>query len=528
MSALPHVAIVHCHYESGGVTQVVQNHVASLAHNGHSGITLLSGPRCSALTPATLTRASHRTVELLEYDSMKCSSPSSNVQSEGNSLAGEIDAVLRKDGHSPENALVHWHNHSLGKVAAAPASIVRLADMGWRLLLQVHDFAEDQRPENLAYLIGRYRSADAAALDRWLYPQHHRIAYATLTRGDASALIEFGMDPARVSVVPNSVVLEGVAESRDAAMARLHRCFGIPNSSRWVLYPVRGIRRKNVGEFLLLCQLMQAVNPIDDCPIVGGLTLRPDTPLERASYERWRSVAEQHVQNVVFDAAHHPEVSFRTNLSASELVVSTSVAEGFGMAFLEPWLAHRRVVARDLPGVTADFVGQGVRLDHLYCEVRIPGSKSWIDQAEAAWEDAYRESWSGIPEAFRPSGRARGASVSAESIDFARLLPTTQADVIGRVDTDSGFRRDLIAANIELLDWLVDADDSQPETNASRIRDNYGSTQQRQSLLAAYRTVITSPTASASPSSPSERMVDCITKSHPFFPCRTETDLPAD
>lgn len=457
---------------------------------------------------------------------MRQPTPSLSVERQGESLASELDAVMRKDGYSPENAVLHWHNHSLGKVAAAPAAIVRLADMGWRLLLQIHDFAEDQRPENLAYLIGRYRSADASDLDRWLYPQHHRIAYATLTRGDASALMEFGMDPTRVSVVPNSVVLEGDGESRDAAMARLHRCFGIPESSRWMLYPVRGIRRKNVGEFLLLCRLMQEVNPIDDRPIVGGLTLRPDTPLERASYERWRSVAEQHVHNVVFDAAHHPEVSFRTNLSACELVVSTSVAEGFGMAFLEPWLAHRRVVARDLPGVTADFVDQGVRLNHLYREVRIPGSKSWIDQAETAWDDAYRESWSGIPEAFRPSERAPAASVSAESIDFARLLPTTQADVIGRVDTDSGFRRDLIEANVELLDWVMDGHDLRPGKNASRIRDKYGATQQRQSLLAAYRTVIASPTASVTEPSPSKRMVDCINNSHPFFPCRTETDLP--
>ena len=130
-------------------------------------------------------------------------------------------------------------------------------------------------------------------------------------------------------------------------------------NTQWILYPVRGIRRKNIGEFCLLSMLMPE-------HAVLGVTLPPTTAIEAESYLRWKAFAQTYAPRAVFDAGTWPAVPFLENLAASRRVVSTSVAEGFGMAFLEPWLAGRGVVARRLPGVVDDFEENGLQLDRFY------------------------------------------------------------------------------------------------------------------------------------------------------------------
>ena len=50
-------------------------------------------------------------------------------------------------------------------------------------------------------------------------------------------------------------------------------------------------------------------------------------------------------------------------------LVTTSIAEGFGLAFLEPWISGSSVVGRNLPDITEDF---SVELDHLYDRFDVP------------------------------------------------------------------------------------------------------------------------------------------------------------
>ena len=50
----------------------------------------------------------------------------------------------------------------------------------------------------------------------------------------------------------------------------------------------------------------------------------------------------------------------------AQAIVSTSVAEGFGLGFLEPWVFGKSLCGRNLPEITGDFSQHGVRLDNLY------------------------------------------------------------------------------------------------------------------------------------------------------------------
>ena len=60
------------------------------------------------------------------------------------------------------------------------------------------------------------------------------------------------------------------------------------------------------------------------------------------------------------------------NNAAADLLLTTCVAEGFGMVFLEAWLAGRNLVGRDLPEITADFVEAGIQLDSLFARLPVP------------------------------------------------------------------------------------------------------------------------------------------------------------
>lgn len=510
------VAIVHCHYEPGGVTQVVQNHVECLPPEVRC--LLISGPRVSGLREAVSQIATSIVLPELEYDAKRTDAIQTvPLAQRADQLFESISEALRRQGETPARCVIHWHNHSLGKNAAAPIAIEQLAKSGWKILLQIHDFAEDQRPGNYRHLIEQTGHEDSNSIDQFLYPTHPNINYAVLTAGDAASLREFGIASQKTQIIPNSVRLPKTdVTDRSQAMRKVCQAFQLDAETRWVLYPVRGIRRKNIGEFLLVCQLLHRI----DKRFVGGLTLRPDTPVESASYDRWKLVASEHITNLVFDAGQHPDISFTDNLAACHCVVSTSVAEGFGMAFLEPWVAGRRVVARNLPGVTSDFAQQGVRLNDLYDAFWIPGERDWIIAMTKAWSHQREHAWQTIPTTLRPiSVDGNHASQPHDRIDFARLSPDDQVGVIARLSKDDGFSDSVIKANQHLLDAITkEADPSITNHNRHTIASAYNADAQREQLLAAYQF----PGNSTSRESTNHRMIDLIDRVHPFYPCRVE------
>ncbi len=518
------VIILHCHYERGGVTQVAENHVWALRESGFDGrIVLASGPRQGGLSEMTRAATEQIVIEGIDYDPPGIAGGSANRR--GRMIEARLREHLADLGCSPANTLLHWHNHSLGKNTAAPAAIRCLAADRWRLLLQIHDFAEDNRPENYGGLIHATGASEPPELDRFLYPVAAQIHYATLTRGDASVLTRLGVPPPRLHWLPNSVAKLGEAAGscgngtphRDQALSQVRRCFDLPATARWCLYPVRGIRRKNVGEFLLLCRWLPA-------DMFGGLTLRPTTPVEAASYRRWKQVAGAVAPRTIFDAAHHPEISYPLNLAASEFVISTSVAEGFGMAFLEPWLAGRGVIARRIPSATDDFADAGLRFDSLYRQIPVPGSNEWLRAARDDSARANRAAFSGLPEAFRPAMPSR-MDTSSDSIDFAQLTPERQVDVLECLARDPGFEAETKQRSASLIERMSQTTPPEVvEHNRSVIEESFSLARQGEQLRSIYEAVI---------GSDADRVVDgcehagqaveLVARTHPFFPCRTET-----
>jgi len=446
------IAILHHHLNRGGVTKVIENHLLALDAVLPAAYTvrvaLIHGGR-QVGWPEDLAerlrsiRLTLHAVSPLDYD---------DVQAEGSrrpgALAEQLIAVLEELEFPPGETVVHVHNHVVGKTAALPPSIWALAERGYALLLHVHDFMEDFRPVNFR------RFADAMAGlcggDSWhgrLYPQATHVHYAALTGRDRGILEAAGTDPDRLHLLPNPVPTLGNLPPREAARDRLAERFGVARDERFLLYPVRCIRRKNVGEALLYGLLAPPGT-------VVGLTLPPLSPSVRPILQQWKRVSAELELPCRFDVGAEGGLSFAENLAASDRILTTSVAEGFGMAFLESWLADRTLVGRDLPEITADFKQVGIRLDGLRPRLEVPSRWVDTDQLRLTILEAFRGNLA-LYDRPHPAdlSDALGAKIGGPSIDFGDLDEPLQERVIERVASSEPDRRVLLEFN----PWLGEA-----------------------------------------------------------------------
>ena len=69
------------------------------------------------------------------------------------------------------------------------------------------------------------------------------------------------------------------------------------------------------------------------------------------------------------------------------MAISTSIREGFGMVFIEPWLVETPVSGRNIASVTSDFSKIGLNFSTLYNSIEISYNKIY-DFAQLNREDA--------------------------------------------------------------------------------------------------------------------------------------------
>jgi len=239
----------------------------------------------------------------------------------------------------------HIHNPTLGKNAAFPEMIHRMATSMTPLLLQTHDFAEDGRPSNYQILTDL------------TYPIAPQIEFATLNHRDAAMLHDVGIQ--HISILPPPVDTHPITKT--------------PAPQPLLLYPVRGIRRKNLGEATLLAAASHY-------PI--AVTLPPRNPEWIPYHDRWRNLAHELRLNIEFavvdrisPSPHHKNSSYESWLKQCTHILTTSINEGFGLAFLEPITHQTPVIGRDLPQITQDF--PKLHGDNLYQALLIP--RPWLD-----------------------------------------------------------------------------------------------------------------------------------------------------
>ena len=515
------VAIVHYHLNRGGVTQVIVNQLRALACAVPEGqtmrVAILYGGRADGWPVDAVAGLDHVELTLHEIPELDYGAYSFAAEAV---LADRIESGLVHAGFAASDTVVHVHNHALGKNSAIPGTLAQLADDGWPLLLQLHDFVEDYRPANYQVVIDAFANRGGACVD-WLYPQGSAIHYAVLNGRDRQILQAVGIAPERLHWLPNPVGELGPLADRAAARRCLQRRFGVPHNDRYILYPVRGIRRKNLGELLLWAATASTNERL-------GITLAPMNPVEKPYYLAWKRLAHSLDLPVLFETGGPDGLTFLENLAASDQIITTSVAEGFGMVYLETWLFGRMLAGRDLPAITRDYTQQGVCLSNLYDELLVP--VRWVGRSEldaqfhaiaqSAWQTYGRD----VPTRAEVS-RQLDSLLQDDCLDFARFPTQLQARIIALVSEHPRRRDELLHRNPSMLRPRVAVGAEAEEVigaNAAAVRRSYGVKAAGTRLRELYQKVLDSPRAERYRLPNGPTILDAFLALNGLYPVRVE------
>ena len=478
------VVILHYHLNHGGVTSVIENHLNSLAtlssDQQPSRVTVVCGGRFDAwnaqLAEDLPFACEMAVVEALEYD---------HFRTGDSSLLAALAKLLQ--AFDRDSTVLHIHNHSLGKNAQMTDVVSQLAALGWKILLQLHDFAEDLRPANYQHLVQKANSIDQ--LQAKLYPQAEQIHYAVLNGRDRKFLQTAGIPNQRLELLPNPVLPftnpPNVAQVQQAR-SELFDVLKIPTGHRLVLYPVRPIRRKNLGELLLWSLLVENTTFM--------MTMAPLNPQEQTSYRRWVEFAQANQLPVEFEVAKRVDLPFELVYAAADAILTTSIAEGFGMVYLEASLAQRPLVGRKLPDICSDFELAGTKFPGLATDLKIPTAQvdlMAIKQSHRRWLEQLCADY-GLPLAI--ADEQSSVLFSGNVMDYARSESGQQRDFLQRVKTEAKLRATLRELNPHLQAIVSDEAiwHETHEHNGRVIAENYSPAVIGKQLMSMYESMLLS------------------------------------
>lgn len=395
------IAIVHYHLQPGGVTRVIENTLQAWEENGTEieAVALSGRAYPGDWLPDT------RVVQGLDYTSPR-DAVDPRVLTE-RLRASAKDAL----GQTPD--LWHIHNHSLGKNPSLTAAVSLLAESGERILLHPHDFAEDGRPGNYLSLSEVYQRA---------YPTGHTIHYAALNQRDRGFLAHMLKD----SSSPVHLLANAVPPSTPFSESQEEKILDLPENL--LLYPVRAVRRKNLGELALLASSHQDFHFAN--------SLGPTNPEFTPVFEDWKQFGKELGLPLTYGLGEHTDASFPEMVGHAQSILSVSVAEGFGLGFLEPWTFGKGLCGRNLPDITSDFAELGVSLANLYDRLPIPlDCIPSVSQVKATIQSALAQFYLDYQEELPEDGTeiAFQSMVENDCIDFGRLDERNQRGIIRSV-----------------------------------------------------------------------------------------------
>lgn len=514
------IAILHYHLNAGGVTQVIANHLRSLdlasdKDAGHK-IAIFHGGDTNDWNAPFLNQVQN--VEVSVYSIPSLSYDRWPLESlDPDNLANILIRRLAELDFDPVRTVIHVHNHSLGKNLSLPGAIHRLVAAGYPLLLQIHDFAEDFRPEQYRRLTAALSTEQSAVFAGLMYPQASRIHYAVLNGRDCEILGRSGVPADRLHTLPNPIVEFGELPSRDKVRHILKRDNGVPIDKPLVVYPARCIRRKNVGELLLWAAIFRD-------QMFFAATLPPLNDAEKPAYDRWNNLAKEANLPCAFELGN--QLSFQESLAAADALITTSVAEGFGMVFLESQLVGLRLIGRKLPEITDEFEKNDIDLSALYERLVIPIDLIGIDRLREAIIGEYYKT---IENFDHFHSRESDVAVRFDRllakgvIDFAILTPDIQSELILYLSKSCNAHDDLFAKNPHLEASLhVSPEDQSLVQNARAVREHYGPASCGKQLQNIYHSLLKSePEASIRSLERSDQILDSFLSIDRFRPVRS-------
>jgi len=261
-----------------------------------------------------------------------------------------------------------------------------------KFIYRFHDFAQ-QRPINFQN-IKKFRQNYFESVPDWhtiLYPDYPNIRYIVINQNDRWRLVEHGIEEKNIYYLPNPVDLSIIpADDRSKELReKIIQREKLSPDVKFILYPVRCIRRKNIEEAIFLTKffnsLAEGKTSRKDIRLKGKfhllVSIKP-TEGDDAKYtnqllefiKKYNLPVTIGLDDLVFLKREYdpkdPEKIKKYGIGdlykACDIVITTSFLEGFGFVYTEPWITERLVIGRNIPLVTSDFQIAGMQLEHLY------------------------------------------------------------------------------------------------------------------------------------------------------------------
>lgn len=437
------IAFIHFHLKTGGVTTVIRHQAQAVAQN-RQGV-ILSGEAPAAPFP----------LETVYIPGLGYDSPNRPFVPPAETAQAIESAIYDRWPQGCD--LIHVHNPGLAKNQTLLETLDILLRRGFRLFLQFHDFAEDGRPHIYFH-----------------QPYPADCHYGVLNSRDYRILRQAGLKSQGLHLLPNPVDAPPSCNERNGP-------------ENHILYPIRAIRRKNIGEALLLSLFFNDGQEL-------AITQPPSSPADWRSYADWKAFARTHDLPVWFEAGQSK--SFGALVNGAHSFVTTSITEGFGFSFLEPWLAGKFLWGRRLPEICGDFEQNNIDLSHLYGAIQVP--LNWIDPERfyQRWADCMSQV---LSQYHRPMDQNRldryyQAIIAGDQIDFGLLDEIGQRAVLSRMLSDRREKKRLQKMN----PFLAGPDKRGEKSpvirkNQAAISRHYRPAQYQTVLFSVYEKVISSP-----------------------------------
>ncbi len=381
---------------------------------------------------------------------------------------------------------IWWvHNYHLGKNPLFTEALLRIAERHpeQRMVFHIHDFPESGRFDNLELLYSQLSSP-------W-YPIGAQIRYAVINGRDYSILHKAGVPEPQLFLLDNPVAPKpqpapspdseedlSAEEAEDKqSTASIIRDYCSSTSAFWeeggklALYPVRTIRRKNVLEAGLIVRLLPRP--------VNLLVTLPGVSAQQRDYSDFvgQCFAEELIPGAfpVGTFLDDIGIGFSDLTGSADMIISSSIQEGFGYLFLNALEWNVPLLSRDLDildgmrgifeGYPACFysrllvpIGEDSRIE-LFSEYQrkvLPQLEKTLFSSEVnAIEEEIRE------------------MCDADPIDFSFLSLKLQKEVLQRLANPT-YRKEVEEANKELIESLAYTMEERTVDKSAEIADRFG------------------------------------------------------
>jgi hypothetical protein len=439
------IVFIHYHLKTGGVTTVIKQQLRAIQAD------------CEALIITGEPPVGHFPGNFIHIPGIAYAGTTNMDEPPEHTAESILKAIRAKWKNGCD--IIHVHNPLLKKNGHFLKILKSLQQSGLTLFLQQHDFAEDGRPT--AYFREPY-IADCH--------------YGVINSRDYRILLKAGLKANGLHLLANEV--------NDIPFRKIPR-----PTENLVVYPVRAIRRKNVGEAILLSLFFKNTARL-------GITLPPNSPVDIRTYDRWKRFSKEFHLPVSFDVGVKHD--FSELISASHFLISTSISEGFGFSFLEPWTAKKLLWGRDLPDVTADFKKIGIGLNQLYQQLRVPLSIEHKERFSIQWKTCVADNCRlfGLPVDRSVLDKAFDHMTADNCVDFGLLNESFQKQIIEKTLSSKNNKAMILAINPFLAcPGRVHNAEALVEKNREAIQRHFSRSIYRKNLMNVYHTVCRQPVA---------------------------------